>query len=51
METLKQLPKQAKLENTELFMALVDKVIVGKELTFVLRDGTTRGGALSTPTV
>ena len=40
METLKQLPKQAKLESTELFMALVDKVIVGDGLTFVLRDGT-----------
>lgn len=40
METLKQLPEEAKLESTELFMALVDKVIVGDGLTFVLRDGT-----------
>lgn len=39
METLKQLPEQAKLESTELFMALVDKVIVDDGLTFVLRDG------------
>lgn len=38
METLKQLPEEAKLESTELFMALVDKVIVGDRLTFILRD-------------
>ena len=40
LETLKQLPDQAKLESTELFMALVDKVLVGDGLTFVLRDGS-----------
>lgn len=40
METLKQLPEQAKLESTELFMALVDKVIVDDGLTFILRDGS-----------
>ena len=40
METLKQLPDQAKLERTELFMSLVDKVIVGDGLTFILRDGS-----------
>lgn len=40
LETLKQLPDQAKLESTELFMALVDKVIVGDGLTFILRDGS-----------
>ena len=28
------------LDNTELFMALVDKEVVGDGLTFVLRDGT-----------
>lgn len=39
LETMKQLPKKAKLDNTELFMALVDKVIVGDGLTFVLRNG------------
>ena len=38
METLKQLPEEAKLESTELFMALVDKVIVGDRLTFILRE-------------
>ena len=40
LETLKRLPKQAKLESTELFMSLVDKVIVGDGLTFIVRDGT-----------
>ena len=40
LETLKQPPKQAKLERTELFMFLVDKVIVGDGLTFIMRDGT-----------
>lgn len=39
---MKQLPKQAKLESTELFMSLVDKVIVGDGLTFIMRDGTER---------
>jgi len=29
LETLKQLPDEEKVETTELFMALVDKVIVG----------------------
>ena len=37
---MKRLPKQAKLESTELFMSLVDKVIVGDGLTFIMRDGT-----------
>lgn len=40
LETLKRLPEEAKLESTELFMALVDKVIVGDGLAFILRDGT-----------
>lgn len=40
LEALKQLPDQAKLESTELFLALVDKVIVGDGLTFIMRDGT-----------
>lgn len=40
METLKQLPDEGKVESTELFMALVDKVIVGDGLTFILRDGS-----------
>lgn len=40
LETLKQLPDEEKVETTELFMALVDKVIVGDGLTFVLRDGS-----------
>lgn len=40
METLKRIPEDAKLENTELFMALVDQVIVGNGLTFIMRDGT-----------
>ena len=40
METLKKIPGETKLENIELFMALVDRVIVGDGLTFVLRDGT-----------
>ena len=40
MATLKKLPEG---ESTELFLALVDKVIVGEGLTFVLRDGSTRG--------
>ena len=40
LETLKRLPEKAKLESTELFMALVDKVIVGDGLTFILRDGS-----------
>ena len=42
LETLKRLPKQAKLESTDLFMSLVDKVIVGDGLTFIMRDGTER---------
>ena len=42
LETLKRLQKQAKLESTELFMSLVDKVIVGDGLTFIMRDGTER---------
>ena len=42
LETLKRLPEQAKLESTELFMSLVDKVIVGDGLTFIMRDGTER---------
>ena len=41
--TLKKLPEGDQIESTELFMALVDKVIVGEGLTFVLRDGSTRG--------
>lgn len=40
IETLKQIPEGAKLESTELFMALVDKVLVGDGLTFILRDGS-----------
>ena len=40
LATLKKLPEG---ESTELFLALVDKVIVGEGLTFVLRDGSTRG--------
>jgi hypothetical protein len=40
LETLKRLPKQAKLESTDLFMSLVDKVIVGDGLTFIMRNGT-----------
>ena len=40
LETMKGLPEGADLESTELFMALVDKVIVSDGLTFVLRDGT-----------
>lgn len=40
LETMKQLSDGAKLESTELFMALVDKVIVGDGLTFILRDGS-----------
>ena len=39
LETLKRLPKQAELESTELFMSLVDKVIVGDRLTFIMRNG------------
>ena len=42
MATLKKLPEGDQIESTELFMALVDKVIVGEGLTFVLRDGPTR---------
>ena len=42
LETLKRLPKQAELESTELFMSLVDKVIVGDGLTFIMRDRTER---------
>ena len=30
MATLKKLPEDEQLESTELFMALVDKVIVGE---------------------
>ena len=40
---MKQLPEQAKLESTEFFMALVDKVIVVYGMTFIMRDGTTYG--------
>ena len=40
LETLKQLPDEEKVESTELFMVLVDKVIVGDGLTFILRDGS-----------
>ncbi|MGX8705564.1 MAG: hypothetical protein ACSW8J_03200, partial [bacterium] len=40
LETMKRLPEGANVESTELFMALVDKVIVGDGLTFILRDGT-----------
>ena len=40
--TLKNLPEGEIIESTELFMALVDKVIVGEGLTFVLRGGLTR---------
>ena len=40
LETIKKLPEGEKLESTELFMALVDKVIVGDGLTFILRDGS-----------
>jgi hypothetical protein len=40
LETMKGLPEGADLESTELFMALVDKVIVGDGLTFILRDGS-----------
>ena len=43
MATLKKMHEGEQIESTELFMALVDKVIVGEGLTFVLRDGTTRG--------
>ena len=42
LETLKRPPKQAQLESSELFMSLVDKVIVGDGLTFIMRDGTER---------
>ena len=35
-------PEQAKPESTELFMAPVDKVIVGDALTFIMRDETAR---------
>ena len=41
MATLKKLPEG---ESTELFLALVDKVIVGEGLTFVLRDGKEQKG-------
>lgn len=37
---MKGLPEGADVESTELFMALVDKEVVGDGLTFVLRDGT-----------
>jgi len=37
---LKRLPEQAQLESSELFMSLVDKVVVGDRLTFIMRDGT-----------
>lgn len=40
LETMKGLPEGADLESTELFMALVDKVVVGDGLTFILRDGS-----------
>ena len=43
MATHKKMPEGEQIESTELFMALVDKVIVGEGLTFVLRDGSTRG--------
>ena len=43
MATLKKLPEDERIESMELFMALVEKVIAGEGLTFVLRDGTTRG--------
>ena len=42
LETIKKLPEGEKLESTELFMALVDKVIVGDGFTFIMRDGTER---------
>ena len=35
-----QLPDEEKVESTKLFMVLVDKVIVGDGLTFILRDGS-----------
>ena len=38
MATLKKMPEGEQIESTELFMALVDKVIVGEGLTFVLRQ-------------
>ena len=40
LETIKQISDGAKLESVELFMALVDRVIVDDGLTFVLRDGS-----------
>ena len=40
LETMKGLLEGADLECDELFMALVDKVVVGDGLMFVLRDGT-----------
>ena len=43
MATLMKLPEGEQIESTELFMALVDKVIVGDGLTFVLRDGSKKG--------
>ena len=39
LETLKQLPDEEKVKSLELFMALVDKVLVGDGLTFILREG------------
>lgn len=39
-ETMKGFPEGADVECDELFMALVDRVVVGDGLTFVLRDGT-----------
>lgn len=42
LTTLKQVSEGGQMENTELFMALVEKVIVGQELTFELRDGSRR---------
>ena len=42
MTTLKQVPEDGRMEYGELFMTLVEKVIVGQDLTFELRDGSRR---------
>ena len=38
MATLKKMPEGEQIESNELFMALVDKVIVGEGLTFVIES-------------
>ena len=42
MTTLKQVTEDGRMEYGELFMTLVEKVIVGQDLTFELRDGSRR---------